>query len=97
MTEIMENLSSQIPANSTIQIDSIFMFCNEPQEFPAFLQMAKMKKTDVHFKNEDMVFKWDDENMESSAKVMCWMAYLSLDKEFSKYKYSWLEKLSEKL
>lgn len=97
MTEIMEDLSSKIPVNSAMQIDSIFMFCNDAQEFPAFLQMAKMKKTDVYFKNEDMVFKWNDESMEASAKVACWTVYLSLDKEFSKYKYSWLEKLSNKL
>lgn len=79
MTEIVEIFSSRIPVNSDMQIDSIFMFCNDAQEFRAFLQMAKMKKTDVHFKNEDMIFKWDDESMESSSKIMCWMTYLSLD------------------
>lgn len=99
MTEIMQTLLKQMPDSGVMNVDSVFLFYNEPEEFPTFLQYAKNQNITVHFENEGIVFLPDSEcnDFQNSFSVYAWLSYLQLDRKLNKYKLKWVEKLSEKV
>lgn len=101
---MIERLEKEIVEHGIISIDSVFRFCENPSELPAFLQMCKNKRCTVEFELENLICEPDGylhpkgqemDDFKGSLFVVSFVTYMSMFKEYNEKHLEYLSNLAK--